>query len=78
MPSAVNAIAPRVALADSAEARASDYTELLIGLERVGIDGGSWEGVEIRYSVDGRSYTLLVEHDMRICGASVSCEIPNH
>jgi hypothetical protein len=61
----------------SAGERGSDYTELLIGLERVGTDGGGWEGIEIRYSMDGRSYTLLVDHDMKICGASVSCEIPD-
>ena len=56
----------------------ADYTELLVGLGRVGTDGGGWEGLKIAYTVDGQAYTLVVDHDMEICGTSVSCAIPNN
>jgi hypothetical protein len=53
------------------------YTELLIGLERVGIDGGGWQGLEIGYTVGGRHRILAVRYDVEICGTRVSCEVPS-
>ena len=52
------------------------YTELLIGLGRVGIDGGGWQGLEIGYTVGGRHRILAVRYDVEICGTTVSCEVP--
>lgn len=51
-----------------------DYTELLLGFERVGEDGGGWKGLYVDYSVNGDRKTLQIDHDMRICGTQVSCE----
>jgi hypothetical protein len=58
------------------DAPVDDYTELFIGLSRVGTDGGGWEGLAVHYTVDGRDYILLIDHGMGICGDSLSCEIP--
>ncbi|MBA3687581.1 MAG: hypothetical protein H0W81_01895 [Chloroflexi bacterium] len=52
------------------------YAELLIGLAQEGITGGGWEGIEISYSVNGRSFVLVLHHDIAICGTAVSCSPP--
>jgi hypothetical protein len=44
------------------------YTELLIGLGKIGDDGGGWKGIKVDYEVDGRSFTLLIDHDLLVCG----------
>ncbi len=69
----VEAVGARVTTVCSAELP-SRYTELLIGLGLTSDDGGGWKGIEVRYSVDGRSRTLVIDHDLLICGASVSAE----
>ena len=51
-----------------------DYTELLLGFERVGEDGGGWKGRDVDYSVNGDRKTLQIDHDMRICDTEVSRE----
>ncbi len=53
------------------------YTEMLIGLGRVGTDGGGWDGIEISYTVDGRSFVLVLHHGIAICGTQVSCASPD-
>lgn len=52
------------------------YTELLIGLGRTGVEGGGWAGIEVAYTVAGRSYVLTLHHEIAICGTLVSCTIP--
>ena len=44
------------------------YTELLLGFERVGEDGGGWEGLYVDYLVNGERKTLQIDHDMRSAG----------
>jgi hypothetical protein len=53
-----------------------DYTELLVGLGRVGTTGGGWHGIAIDYHVGGDRRVLVLDHDLQICGTSVSCDIP--
>jgi hypothetical protein len=72
----VEAVGARVTTLCSME-YPSDYTELLIGLGLTSDDGGGWKGVEVRYTAGGRSRTLVVDHDLLICGASVpDCSPP--
>ena len=66
----------RVTTPCEALADASAYTELLIGLEKRGSDGGGWEGVLVHYRVEERQYTLEIDRGLKICGDSTSCEIP--
>jgi hypothetical protein len=54
------------------------YTELLIGLGRVGTEGGGWRGLEIGYRAGGRHRVLTLDHDLEICGSTVSCEVTNN
>jgi hypothetical protein len=51
------------------------YTELLLGFQRVGSEGGGWEGIYVGYSVNGDRKVLQIDHDMKICGTRVNCEI---
>jgi hypothetical protein len=49
---------------------ADRYTELLIGLRRVGSEGGGWDGILVTYEADGRAYVLEIERGMYICGTA--------
>jgi hypothetical protein len=49
----------------------SRYTELLVGLERIGAAGGGWRGLDVTYTADGRRYVLAIEHDLLICGPAI-------
>jgi hypothetical protein len=53
------------------------YTELLLGFQRVGSDGGGWAGIYVDYSVDEQQNALQIDHDVMICGTNVSCEPEN-
>jgi hypothetical protein len=55
------------------------YTEMLVGLGVTGPDGGGWRGIDIRYRADGREWLLHLDHDLLICGQSVTegCEPPS-
>lgn len=53
------------------------YTELLLGFERVGSQGGGWRGMYVDYTVGGAERVLEIDHHMLICGATISCEIPD-
>ena len=46
------------------------YTELLVGLEMRGDDGGGWKGVKVVYEVDGRTRTVTLAYGLLICGRS--------
>lgn len=47
-----------------------EYTELLVGLGMAGDDGGGWKGVKISYEAGGHTFTVLIDHDLLICGRS--------
>jgi hypothetical protein len=47
------------------------YTELLIGLEMTGPDGGGWNGIDISYTSQGQERTLHLDQDLLICGPAV-------
>jgi hypothetical protein len=47
------------------------YTELLVGLAAVGLDGGGWHGIDITYLAAGRTWRLQLDHDLLICGRSL-------
>lgn len=51
--------------------RGNEYTELLVGLERVGDDGGGWQGIDVSYTVGGRPYVLSIDYGVLICGRTV-------
>jgi hypothetical protein len=52
--------------------RSVPYTELLIGWGRgPGSEGGGWLGVDVGYTVDGRSYILSIGYSILICGPAV-------
>lgn len=51
------------------------YTELLVGMGRVGSgrvgdDGGGWQGILIDYTSGGQQYRLSLDHNLLICGRS--------
>lgn len=50
-----------------------NYTELLVGLARVGNGGGGWRGLEIAYTAAGRHRVLVIQHDLLVCGLAVEC-----
>jgi hypothetical protein len=54
------------------------YTELLIGLGRVGLEGGGWKGIEVGYVVDGRHRVVALNHNILICGPDIAddCAVP--
>jgi len=47
------------------------YTELIIGLQLVGDDGGGWQGVDITYRSVSGAHTVEIGNDLFICGKSV-------
>jgi hypothetical protein len=47
------------------------YTELLIGLELTGPEGGGWQGIDIGYSADGQKQIVGLDHDLLICGSAL-------
>lgn len=48
------------------------YTELLIGFNKVGTDGGGWRGILVTYDSANGPMTLRVDQDLLICGPAVS------
>ena len=52
------------------------YTELLIGLALVNGDGGGWQGVDVHYTVGGRSRILAIDFGVLICGRAVPSCVP--
>lgn len=52
--------------------------ELLVGLGRVGSDGGGWEGVDVTYKVGGDEQVLHLQRNLLICGISVPECPPAH
>jgi hypothetical protein len=49
------------------------FTELLVGLELTGEDGGGWDGILVEYDVGGRAEILRIDRGMFICGPSYPC-----
>jgi hypothetical protein len=47
------------------------YTELLIGLELTGPEGGGWQGIDIGYTAAGQRHVVGLEHDLFICGSAL-------
>ncbi len=47
------------------------YTELLIGLARVGTSGGGWQGILVGSDVSGKHGVLAIKQNIAICGPSV-------
>ena len=60
------------------DAVGSPYTELLVGLGKLGDDGGGWKGIDIAYTIGGRQMVVFLNHDMLICGTSLpeKCQGP--
>jgi hypothetical protein len=50
------------------------YTELLIGLGRIGTDGGGWKGIEVGYTAVGRHRVVVLNHNILICGPAVAAD----
>ena len=49
------------------------WTEILIGLRANGTEGGGWRGVNVNYTVGGRSRSLLANEYLVICGSNLRC-----
>lgn len=50
------------------------YTELIVGLGRVGDDGGGWKGIDVAYTVGGQRHVLVLDIGLFICGPETPCQ----
>ena len=48
------------------------YSELIVGFDVVGTDGGGWQAIDIGYDAGGHEYILRTRQDLLICGASIA------
>jgi hypothetical protein len=77
-PTIVSAIAGYSVRTACVDDPAAPYTELLVGLGRIGDDGGGWMGIDVTYERAGQTRVLAIDHNLLICGAAVAsfCVIP--
>ena len=58
----------------SLDERSATYTEILLGIGRVGDSGGGWTGEEVSYRVGDRRYILELKFAIAVCGSAIQLD----